>query len=272
FPAVGGPAGRRPAHARGGGVPGGGDVARDIALAEVGQLAVGGAQHARVLDLQLLRDVGDPALAEAFPGEEIDAARAEEIPERHLDRARVGRGHDRDAPLGGKAEDPARALEHLLEPRLACLGAVRAADERVLERGKAPLGVLGAGSGRERGGVRPTGRFLHVRAPSRANAPRWGGVSRGGTSWRALAPSTAPQSCVSVPHASRVRRPKPLRRSIAAGWILAVEAAEERREAEPAASRAGEGLGAPRRGRPGETAAMMRARASPGASLYRGVP
>ena len=87
----------RHAHAGGRAVPGEHHVAVEIDLDEIGQLAVRRDQRADVLELELLDDVGDPVAAERLPGEHIDAARAEQRPERHLHRAGVRGRHDRDA-------------------------------------------------------------------------------------------------------------------------------------------------------------------------------
>ena len=54
-------------HAAGGAVPGEDHVGVPVDGLEVGDLAVVGPHHLGV-ELELLGDVGDPALAEAFPG------------------------------------------------------------------------------------------------------------------------------------------------------------------------------------------------------------
>ena len=145
------------AHARGGAVPGEDDVVVEIDLGEIGQLAVGRLQRARVLELELLDDVGDPAFAEALPRQHVDAARAEQRPQRHLDRAGVGAGRDADAIVGGNAEHFARQVDRVLELGLAELGAMRAAERRVLEGFGGPAGPLGAGAGRKTRVMRPRG-------------------------------------------------------------------------------------------------------------------
>ena len=89
--------------------------------------------HARVLQLELLDDVGDPALAEALPGEHVDAARAEQRPQRHLDGAGVGGRHDADAVVGRHFEHLARQIDRAFELGLAGLGAVRAPERSVFE-------------------------------------------------------------------------------------------------------------------------------------------
>ena len=53
----------------------------------------------------------DPAVAKAFPGEHIDAARAEQRPERHLHGAGVGGRNDGDAVVGGHAQDAPRLVD-----------------------------------------------------------------------------------------------------------------------------------------------------------------
>ena len=105
-----------------------------LTCVEIGQFAVGRLQHARVLELELLDDVGDPAFAETFPGEHVDGARAEQRPQRHLDRAGVGAGRDADAIVGGNAENFARQVDRVFQLGLAELGAMRAAERRVFER------------------------------------------------------------------------------------------------------------------------------------------
>ena len=89
--AVGGdPVAVRHAHARGGAVPGEQHVAAEIDLGEIGQLAVLGLEDAQVGELELLGDVRHPALAEALPGQRIDAALAQHGPHGHLEGAGVG--------------------------------------------------------------------------------------------------------------------------------------------------------------------------------------
>ncbi len=52
----------------------------EIDLAEIGKLAIGRLQDARILELQLLHDVADPAFAKTLPGEKIDGASTEQRP------------------------------------------------------------------------------------------------------------------------------------------------------------------------------------------------
>ena len=61
------------------------DVAIEINLGEIGQAAVLGFRGLELLELELLGDVGHPALAEAFPGQRLDAARAQHAPHGHLE-------------------------------------------------------------------------------------------------------------------------------------------------------------------------------------------
>ena len=95
---------------------------------EIRQLAIVGLDRAGIGKLQLLDDIGDPAGAETLPGDHVDAARAEQRPQRHLDRAGVGGRHDADAVVGGNLQDLAGQLDRLLELVLADLGAVRSAE------------------------------------------------------------------------------------------------------------------------------------------------
>ncbi len=70
-------------------------------------------------------------------------AGAEQRPQRHLDRAGVGGGHDAEQAVGGNAEHLARAVDGLLEGAFP-LGAVAAAERRARERVQRPAGTLGA--------------------------------------------------------------------------------------------------------------------------------
>ena len=120
------------AHAGGRAVPGEHHVAIEIDLRQVGQLAVVGFEDARILELQLLDHVGHPAGAEALPGKHVDAARAEQRPQRHLDRAGIGSRHDADAVVGWDLQHLARQRDCLLELRLADLCAMRASERGIL--------------------------------------------------------------------------------------------------------------------------------------------
>ena len=73
---VGDPVAVRHLHARGRAVPGEDDVVRPVDGLEIGDLAVARLQDARVLELELLGHVGDPAFAEALPGQHVDGPRA----------------------------------------------------------------------------------------------------------------------------------------------------------------------------------------------------
>ncbi len=102
---------------------------------------------ARVLQLQLLDDVVDPARAEALPRQGIDAALPEHGPERHLEGAGVRARHDATDEAGGQAEHRFGLVDGELEARLAFLRAMRAAEERLVEGFGGPAGALGAGAG-----------------------------------------------------------------------------------------------------------------------------
>ena len=119
-------------------------------------------------ELELLDHVGDPALAEAFPGQHVDAARAEQRPQRHLDRAGIGGRHDADAVVGRHLQHFAGEVDGALQARLAELGAVRAAEGGIFESVERPAGALGAGAGgKERRAGPRGGRRGHVFHPSR---------------------------------------------------------------------------------------------------------
>ena len=123
---AGDPLGVGDAHARCRAVPGEDDVAPGRGLRQIGQAAVRRLEQADVAQLELGCDVVGPGLAEALPGEHIDAARAQQGPQRQLHRAGVGGRHDADAVVGRNAEHGARSDDHLGELRLAGLRAVRA--------------------------------------------------------------------------------------------------------------------------------------------------
>ena len=104
----------RHAHARGRAVPGEDHVAVEIDLRQIRQCAVARLEPANVGELELLDDVGHPAGTKTFPGDHIDAALAEQRPQRHLHRAGIGRRHDADAVAGRDLEDIACQLDRLL--------------------------------------------------------------------------------------------------------------------------------------------------------------
>ena len=98
-------------------------------FAEIGQLAVSAPLMTRAsVELELLDHVRDPALAEALPGQHVDRAGAEHRPQRHLDGAGVGGGHDADAVIGRHLQHLAGQVDGELQARLAELRAVRAAE------------------------------------------------------------------------------------------------------------------------------------------------
>lgn len=156
---IGDPAGVDDAHARGRAVPGEDDVAvLAVDLLQVRQFAIGGGEGAHIRQLELLGDVGDPALAKALPGDHVDAAGAQHRPHRHLDGAGVGGRHDADAVIGRDLQHLARQVDREFELVLADLGAVRAAERCITKGLEGPAGALGAGAGRE---------MRHARARSR---------------------------------------------------------------------------------------------------------
>ena len=85
---------------------------------EIGQRAVVGLERAQVLEPQLVARVDQPALAEALPGEDVDAAGAEQVPHRELERAGVRAGDDADPVVVRQAEQGARSVQHLGEALL----------------------------------------------------------------------------------------------------------------------------------------------------------
>ena len=130
-------------HARGRAVPGEDHVAVEIDLGQIHDLPIVGRADGRV-QLQLLDRVRDPALAEAFPGEHFNRARAQHGPHRHLDRAGVRTRHDADAVVGGHAQHLARQVDRLRQLGLADGMAMRAAERRACKHVQRKMGDLGA--------------------------------------------------------------------------------------------------------------------------------
>eukprot|EP01136_Pigoraptor_vietnamica_P033668 Opistho-1_new@96758 len=148
-PAVGGdPVAVRNADAARRAVPGEKHVVRPVDLAEVGKLAVIGADDGRI-ELELLRGVGDPALAEALPSERRHGAGAEHRPHRHFKGAGVAARNDADAVRVGKLQHLAHQVDAVLQTRLADLRTMRAAERFGVQFFRGPDRRLGAGSGRK---------------------------------------------------------------------------------------------------------------------------
>ena len=137
----------RHADARRGAVPGEDDIAGKIDLVKIRQGAIGRFDETHVVETQLLHHVGDPALAEALPGQHIDATLPEQRPQRHFDGACVGSRNDADEIVFGDFEDRPRFLDGLAQACLAGCSPVRAADKCITQRLRRPAGALGAGSG-----------------------------------------------------------------------------------------------------------------------------
>src|SRR5690606_2450163 len=133
--------------------------------------------------LELFGHVGDPALAEALPGERVDATSAKHGPHSEFEGAGVGGRHDRAEIVGGQPEQRLGLVDGKLKARLALLRPVRAAEERLAEVIGRPAGALGARAGGEMRAIRPLLRprgRRHVSLPFQIEAPRWGGVSHAG--------------------------------------------------------------------------------------------
>ena len=172
------PVGVGHAHAGGGAVPGEDDVARRIDLGEIGDFTIAGVELGDVLQLQFLDDVADPALAEGFPGERGDGPRAEQRPQRHFDRAGIGRRHDADAVIRRHFQHFTRQVDRKLQLGLADLRAMRTAESCVLEILGVPAGALGAGAGGEMRHGRPRSglRYGHLLPFQIVSLPLGGGV------------------------------------------------------------------------------------------------
>src|SRR5690606_38331555 len=107
------------AHARGRAVGRKDHIAREIDLIEIWKKAEVRFEPARIGKLELAQNVIEPNLSEGLPDQHINAARAQHRPETGLEGARVGRGHDRHAIVGGQLEQMARPLDRKLKTRPA---------------------------------------------------------------------------------------------------------------------------------------------------------
>ncbi len=114
-------------HAGSGSVPGEDDVVRPVHLVQIGELAVIGLEDAQVFQLELVLAVAGPAAAKTLPCQDVHAAFAEQRPERHFDRARVGGGNDSEYVRRGNAQHFFAALDDFRQLVLADFGAVRPA-------------------------------------------------------------------------------------------------------------------------------------------------
>ena len=125
---------------------------------EIGKRAEGRFKGAYVFQLQLLGDVLNPGLAENFPTQHVDAARAEQRPHRHFNRAGVGGGDKRELVILRHTEDGFRFVDDFHDALDADARAVRAPDQRAFQCIERPAGALGAGAGGKAGVVRLCGR------------------------------------------------------------------------------------------------------------------
>ena len=115
-----------------------------------------GALSTRISDeLELLGHVGDPALAEAFPGQRIDTARAEHRPHGKFEGAGVRRRYDPAEVVGRETEQRFGFVDREFQARFAFLRPVRPAEKRFFECLGRPAGALGAGAGGEVRAIRP---------------------------------------------------------------------------------------------------------------------
>ena len=141
---VGDPVGVGNADARGGAVPGKDHVARKIDRAKVRQFAVVGLEGPGPGDRELFLDIRGPAAPKALPGEDVDAARSEQGPERALEGTRVRTGHQGQAVVRGHAEQFTAGVEHRLDPLYGGRGAVGASQQRTRKGVRGPSGSFHA--------------------------------------------------------------------------------------------------------------------------------
>jgi len=81
-----------------------------------------------VIELQLVHRIGDPVLAETFPGKYIDGALAEHGPHAHFDSAGIGSRHDGDPVIFRQAENILGAFNRLLQLGFCSGRPVRASE------------------------------------------------------------------------------------------------------------------------------------------------
>ena len=99
-----------------------------------------------VVQLELLDDIGDPALSEAFPGEGIERTRTEHRPHGHLEGTGVGGRHDADPIVIGNAENGPAILDHPQQFGLGIFRTMRTANTCGRKNVERPAGSLGTGS------------------------------------------------------------------------------------------------------------------------------
>ena len=145
------------ADAGGGTVEGEADVIFGVGLAKVGKFTVVGSvlvDGDGIPKLQVADGIGEPALAEGFPMTNIDVAGAEDVPHGHLVSTGVGGGDDADEVVIGNAKEALGLRNGKGKTLLAELGAVRAAEDALVEvsdlvpwalltRSRGELNVLG---------------------------------------------------------------------------------------------------------------------------------
>ena len=178
--AVGGdPVGVGHPHAAGGAVPGEHDVLRRVDPAQVRDLAIVGGAHLGV-ELELLDHIGDPAGAEAFPGEHRHGPRAQQRPQGQLHRPGVGGGDDAE-PIVGREGRAAHGCARSLAASRALPSAERCErpSERVSSSAADQPGGLAQGPEEKKGRAGKRGGTVNqIHSPHREHAPRWDGVAR----------------------------------------------------------------------------------------------
>ena len=127
-------------------VPGEENVMSPVDRPEVGQFPIIGSDQ-MTFDVELVGDVLDPFLPEAFPAHRGDGARAEHRPHRHLERAGIRAGDDSDPMAVGQFEHLAHQRDAVCQSRLVMRAAMRPAETVEVELVGAPAGRLGAGPG-----------------------------------------------------------------------------------------------------------------------------
>ena len=182
---LGDPVAVRDADAGGRAVPDEDEVVVGRDAAQVGERTVGRLVDARAGDAQPVGYVGRPAGAETLPGQHVDAARAEQRPQRGLERPGVGSG-----------EDPRAASRRAFPAARGCgPGPRRCATPRRRRGATAPP--------RRRAAPRATTRAAWRTAPTKSRGWPGGRPASGRRPWRR-------RRCKGEPGAKH-RRPAPPR-------------------------------------------------------------
>jgi len=164
-----------------------------VDLGKVGQRAVGRLDERRILELELLGDVGDPAFAKDSHAIMVTGRGPSIDHSRHFDRAGIG-GRDNavsDNPPGTSSTARVSSIARLSLP-LPPLARCERARKSIFEGLEGPAGALGTGAGGEvRGNRAHAGRRRGHNLSFQIAASRWERCPTRGTKARSSAPSSS---------------------------------------------------------------------------------